>query len=381
LRQYRPSPPSLSLRIKGFRAPRSDEGLGPVGSDQSTLKEQERFQILNFTVPLPSPSKSTGGILFARSDDVPCFRGRKVDPGWKMMPLGESGYWGSTSLNGQIYDSISRHPFQASSLTKEKWNSKVDRLMEPWLKLDERGSANGMLNEEVKQKAERTLSSNLKRILNFKSRTKWLLCRQTVYGWDLPLVLNQIRELVQDETSGKTGDAQVASISHITISIDPPPLFIALKLFSSLAMFSSSIMGSADLVLLGIIFGCTAFWVIIIILGVCGGSCGPNQNSILPWSSWSFWLFNMLVVSFYVLSYFARDTNQLFDAVGLAWPLKIYDTRDDRNGHNKMGFKELVSGVEEVEWVEKHKDLLRSAIKARRTGDLRSEWPDEFSCT
>jgi len=52
-----------------------------------------------------------------------------------MTPLGESGYWVSTSRHGQIYDPISRHPFQASSITKEKWNSKVDRLMEPWLKL------------------------------------------------------------------------------------------------------------------------------------------------------------------------------------------------------------------------------------------------------
>jgi len=239
-----------------------------------------------------------------------------------------------------------------------------------------------MLTEEVKQKAERSLSSNLKRFLNFKSRTKWLLCRQTVYGWDLPLVLGQIRELIQDETSGKTGDSQVASISHVKISIDPPPLFIAIKVFSNLAMFSSSILGSGEnLIGFKILMGAVAFLVDFFTLATCEGSCGPGKSSILPWSSWFFWLFNLLAVSFYVLSYFARDTNQIFDAVGLAWPLKVCDTRDDRNGHDKMGSMELISGVEEVEWVEKHKDLLRGAIKARRTGDLRSEWPDEFSCT
>lgn len=380
------------MKFEGFRAPRSNENLHPTGSQTSpsqSAAREKQFQIFEFTVPLPTPSGGRPLQWFSRADNVPCQRGRRAEDLPENASLeayleeksvmGTRG-WSSRSYPGtEIYDGASRQVLQASTISREKWNSRVDRLMEPWLEIDERGGEDQMLNDEVKNRAERTLGKNLERFINDRAGSKLLVCPQTIYGWNLTLVLDQIRALIPEETSSTTSpqDHEPASISHITISVDAPPPHLVIRALSRPDMLAYRIFGIDGLAFLGIFLPLAFLFAgDMIVLHKCElRQCGTDENPG-PLHSWIFWLVHLLVSAFVWLAIKPLWPSRIHDGVGVAWPLKTLRPQVGVEASRKRD-QEVESGVDELEWVDKHKELLKRAIKERRNGDLRREWPEE----
>lgn len=377
----------MTLRFKGYRAPRSDENIQsgntpPASSSVPPIKKnpEDQFQIFEFSVPLPAPSRSAS-LLYSRANNAPCQRGQQgreagVEPTdmWEaahhLLSLGlEERKWSSYAHPGtQIYDSSTKSFSNASNSVRERWNARVDKLLPPWLSLEERSQDEVNLDDQVKVRAEETLEQNLQIFLDDKSGSKWLICPQTVYGWDLSLIRDQVKSLIPDETASNESQ-QPASISYVSVSVDPLPAFMAIAVASRLALASRSVLGEGMTSMFWFSFG--------IALLLC-----YNAAVLALWSSaqehfltsiWMICLIDLCLGAFTYLGFLCMNfTNRRHDGIGLAWCLKASKTPV-----NKRESGGIEIGIDELEWVDKHKELLRTAIKERRNGDLRREWPEE----
>jgi hypothetical protein len=365
---------------------------------RSTKEEKEEdLQAFSFSIPLPPIQHKS---WFAFADNVPCLRGSQVESFTTEASMLRKGClptsWriAAGSVKPETYQASQDACVAASAESDSQMRGRFDHMiLPPWLPLGEEwiqlwqdGQTSDLIvNMENIQKALRLFLRGRP-----QSWSRWLVIPQTPYGWDIDLISEALyKEIERDNASN------LKPIERITTSLSglegAPPPALAIRLFSSRAMQNMYYflplgdVASTLLLLLFVFLLGTTFWI-----GLASRRSQAFRTPLVILLTGTGSLFLFIILNIMLIS-----NEAIYCNIGIAWALKSWSalnipassSRQEildeirRRNSSLVGVADdsiniqrrpdgwfTMSGMKEIEWLANNRQIIRKAMKDRKTG-------------
>lgn len=318
-------PPQFCLKVRIF--PSTDSML-----PTSTL-----------TIPLPHLTPASR-MFYCRADDAPSLRGAHSGSDHDDRSLGNLDRPWSLKSNSTHATMTNGRVRLADKITVSRWNARIQRnLCGPWKPLSERPSDDLEIlqSEEVSStekgqfwpnQANRSLALQAMQVFtkDVEAATKYLICPESCYGWDLDFLQDTITNDLQRTRAERTGNVlgeMLANVFHqpnriakISIESRAPALAARRIQDRRLEAIAKRIrwLSKPESPLIAIVMGFTSVMICILMLGMASEYAIPLYLVITPLIVLPFISVALAVLSVKLMG----DAGTVHEAVGIAWALK-----------------------------------------------------------